>query len=137
MVKNILMVAVICVGLALGGCASDQAYTGYRDSFDQAAFGYYEAAGKPLVDLSLPAPEGQEYHLVVNRQVEPMLPQQEKDNEWVGPVSGLIDTVKTITGLAVVVNGAGTRTETIHGDYVKGYQSNPVSTSTTTTSTAP
>lgn len=82
-------VMMLAVGLLLGGCASEKAYQGYRESFNAAAEGYYKAAAKPLVDIELPAPGngGKVYHIVVNREVKQMALAQIKDSEWVTPVA--------------------------------------------------
>jgi ABC-type uncharacterized transport system auxiliary subunit len=127
--KTILALAILAM---LSGCASEEAYDRYSASQLGIAADYYKAASKPLLDLTLPAPDGKEYHLVVNREVEPIHIQQIKDSEWTAPVQGLINTAGMVAGAAVILNGAGTHTENVGGDYIKGYQANPVTTTTNT-----
>jgi hypothetical protein len=98
-IVSLLMCSLVVVNLF--GCASQQAHQNYLDAFDASAKGYYEAASKPLMDMKLPAPEGKEYHLIVNREVKPMAPQQIKDSEWTGAVIAGIAGAATV-GLGVV-----------------------------------
>lgn len=87
--------------VSLFGCADKQAYQQYVDTFDGNAKAYYDVASKPLMDMKLPAPDGKEYHLVVNREVKPLMPQQIKDSEWTGAVTAGIVGATTL-GLGVV-----------------------------------
>jgi len=85
--------------LFLPGCASQEAYQSYTDTHNMSAAGYYRAAEKPLVDISLPSPvAGQPYHIVLNREVKPMVPEQIKDSEWTGPINGLISAAGMVGG---------------------------------------
>jgi len=128
---------IICTFLlfTIFGCASETAHKQYAESYEKTASMYYATASKPLLDLTLPAPNGQEYHLVVANRVDPLEPKQIKDSEWVGPVQGLINAAGIVGGLAVVSSGAGTKTESIGGDKVSGAaaQKNTPTTTTTTT----
>lgn len=74
--------------LLISGCADKGAYQNYLGSHEKSADGYYEVAAKPLLDVTLPAPDGKEYKIVVNREVRPLVPQQIKDSEWTGAVTG-------------------------------------------------
>jgi len=129
--KNLL--TTLFIALLLSGCASKEAHQQYIDGFKAASDGYYQAAQKPLIDLTLPAPDGKEYHLVVNREVKPLTPEQIKDSEWVGPVQGLISVGGAVGGLAVVAGSAGHNTETVGGDKSGTSMENPITTTTTTT----
>jgi hypothetical protein len=113
-------------------CASETAYKEHAAAAKEMAQGYYKASEKPLLDLKLPAPEGKEYHLVVNREVKQVELKQIKDSEWVAPVQALINTTGIVTGAAVIAQGAGIRTETVGGDKFTGTQEKPVTTTTTT-----
>lgn len=132
MKRTFILVAVSAALLSLSSCADKEAHKNYVDAQKALGTEYFKAASKPLLDLTLPAPDGKEYKLVVNREVDPVLVQQIKDSEWVGPAQSLISAASVVGGLAVALDGAGTRTETVGGDYVKGYQANPTSTVTTT-----
>lgn len=101
MKKTVTLLMCSLVVLNLIGCADKGAYQQYNDSFDANAKAYYEVAGKPLMDMKLPAPEGKEYHLVVNREIKPLMPQQIKDSEWTGAVTAAIVGTATL-GLGVV-----------------------------------
>jgi len=101
MKKIVSLLMCSLVVLNLFGCADRVAYTQYNDSFDKNAASYYAVAGKPLMDMTLPAPEGKEYHLVVNREIKPLIPQQIKDSEWTGAVIASIAGASTV-GLGVV-----------------------------------
>lgn len=129
MQKIFILVALVI----LSGCASEQAYKEYSTSTTSIATAYYKAAERPLLDLKLPAPEGKEYHLVVNREVKQVDIQQIKDSEWTGPVQSLISAAGLVGGAAVVSSGAGSRTETVGGDRVSGDSMKPITTTTTTT----
>ena len=98
-IVNLLMCSLVFVNLM--GCADKAAYTQYNDTFEKNANGYYAVAGKPLMDMTLPAPDGKEYHLVVNREVKPLIPQQIKDSEWTGAVIAGIAGASTV-GLGVI-----------------------------------
>jgi hypothetical protein len=98
-IVSLLMCSLVVVNLF--GCADRAAYNTYNETFDSNAKAYYEVAGKPLMDMKLPAPEGKEYHLVVNREVKPLMPQQIKDSEWTGAVTAGIVGAATV-GLGVV-----------------------------------
>jgi len=98
-IVSLLMCSLVVVNLF--GCADKGAYQQYNDSFDANAKAYYEVAGKPLMDMKLPAPDGKEYHLVVNREIKPLIPQQIKDSEWTGAVVASIVGATTV-GLGVV-----------------------------------
>lgn len=96
--KTICM--ALCAALFLQGCASQEAYQSYTNTHMISAEGYYRAAEKPLVDISLPSPvAGQPYHIVLNREVKPMAPEQIKNSEWVGPVNGLISAAGMVGGI--------------------------------------
>jgi hypothetical protein len=118
--------------IAVSGCADRQAFQAYTDAMEPALAAYYAAASQPLLDLKLPAPDGKEYHLLVNREVKPIIPSQIKDSEWTGPVQSLIQAGAIVGGLAVMGGGTGDTTR-VGGDYVGG--SSSVSTSSTSTST--
>lgn len=102
--------------LVLPGCASMEAYQAYQESFDRAAEAYYLAAIEPLIDIELPSPvKGEVYHIVVNRDIDIMSPQQIKDSEWapvakagigaVGVVGGIIATGNAISDVATAASG--------------------------------
>jgi hypothetical protein len=91
--------------LLLSGCANMEAYQSYTESFDKAAENYYVAALSPLLDITLPAPEGEEYHIVVNREVEPMNPSQIKDSEWAPVVGKTVGVIGVVGTAAIVTNG--------------------------------
>ena len=126
------LLAIITMSVFLASCANQEAYENYSDAQLAIAEDYYEAAKQPLIDLTLPAPDGKEYKLVVNREVDPMQIQQIKDSEWTAPVQTAINVAGMVGGAAVIINGAGTHTEHIGGDYIKGYQANPTTTTTST-----
>jgi len=127
------LITILFIALLLSGCASKEAHQQYIDGFKAASAGYYEAANKPLIDLTLPAPDGKEYHLVVNREIKPLTPEQIKDSEWVAPVQGLISATGMVAGAAVIIGGAGHNTETVGGDKSGTSMENPITTTTTTT----
>lgn len=93
--------AIIALGIfGLSGCASMEAYQAYQESFEEAAAAYYLAAAEPLVDITLPSPvDGEVYHLIVNRDIDIMAPQQIKDSEWVGPVRAGIGAAGIVWGI--------------------------------------
>jgi len=122
---------VIAFSLLFSSCASETAYKAHTDAVTATAKEYYKAAEKPLLDLKLPAPEGKEYHLVVNREVKQVEIKQIKDSEWVAPAQSLINVAGIVTGAKVLSDGAGTRTETVGGDKFTGTQEKPVTTTTT------
>lgn len=76
-------VLAIIIGLSLSGCASQKAYDQYNNQFAAMATQYYKAASDPLVDIKLPAPNGQNYAIKVYREIKALTPQQIKDSEWV------------------------------------------------------
>ena len=91
-------VMVICCLLVLSGCADKVAYDAYLKSKEKGDSKYYEAASKPLLDVTLPAPEGKEYKIVVNREVKPIETKQIKDSEWTGAVvAGIVGTTLGVT----------------------------------------
>lgn len=91
---------LLIVGM-LGGCASQEAYKNYLAAFEKASDTNKVESAKPLVDITLPAPlaaNGQPqapYHVVVNKEYRPMIPQQIKDSEWTGTIMAAIG----VTGL--------------------------------------
>jgi len=97
------MKAIVFMGISvslISGCASQEAYQSYVNTHAIASAGYYEAAKQPLVDISLPSPTpGQPYHIVLNREVKPMAPEQIKDSEWTGPINGLISAAGMVGGI--------------------------------------
>lgn len=115
--------------LLLSGCASDKAYQTYTEAMSPALQAYYAAASQPLLNLTLPAPDRQTYHLLVNREVKPLLPEQIKDSEWTGPVQSLIQAGAIVGGMAVLGGNSGGDTTRVGGDYVGGAQS--ISTTST------
>lgn len=101
--RIVLTIAALAL---LGGCASKESYEAYRQSFDRAAEAYYLAASEPLLSVELPSPvKDQPYKIVVNREVEPMIPQQIKDSEW-APVAGKALGVVGTVGAAYVISNA-------------------------------
>ena len=112
-IKKITSVGLVLVMfLMLTGCASQEAYKGYLDNHSASATGYYKAAEKPLVDITLPSPiADQPYHIVLNREVKPMAPEQIKDSEWVKPVNGLISAAGMVGGIWAAGDAIGKITE--------------------------
>lgn len=97
---------IAALALLLGGCASKESYEAYRQSFDRAAEAYYLTAAEPLVDITLPSPvKGEFYTIKVNREIEPMNPQQIKDSEWAPVASKALGVVGTV-GAAYVISNA-------------------------------
>lgn len=93
--------------LTLTGCASQESYEAYRQSFDRAVEAYTLAAAEPLLAVELPSPvEGQPYKIVVNREIEPMYPEQIKDSEWAPVVQSGVAVVGTVGGAYVLSNAA-------------------------------
>jgi hypothetical protein len=97
-IMSLVMCSLIVANLF--GCADKGAYNQYTEVFNSNANAYYEAAKAPLMDMKLPAPDGKEYHLVVNREIKPLVPQQIKDSEWTGAVTAGIVGATTL-GLGV------------------------------------
>ena len=87
----------------LPGCASQDAYKNYLAAFEKASEVNKEEVAKPLVDITLPAPlaaNGQTqapYHVVVNKDYKPLVPQQIKDSEWTGTVMAAIGATGLVT----------------------------------------
>ena len=93
--KNLLHITVISsimLSVMLSGCADRQAYNSYLEAKRSNDVAYYEAASKPLVDITLPAPAGQEYKIVVNRDIKPLETKQIKDSEWTGLGTAVVVT---------------------------------------------
>ena len=100
-------VGAVLLVLSLGGCVGDSSairqanYDTYVTRVESAYNAYLASIeAKPLLDIILPAPDGQEYRVVVNREVEAPRIQQIKDDEslrfWAAVVpSGL----NLVTGL--------------------------------------
>jgi hypothetical protein len=100
------LLIIPAIGLLLGGCASKESYEAYRQSFDRAAEAYYLTASEPLVDIQLPSPvKGEFYSIRVNREIEPLSPQQIKNSEWAPVISKGLGVVGTI-GAAYVISNA-------------------------------
>lgn len=134
----------------LTGCASQEAYQVYSDTHRASAEGYYRAAEKPLVDISLPSPDPTTpYHIVLNREVKPMAPEQIKNSEWTGPVNGLISAAGMVGGIwaagdamSKITDNAGHNTTTTNtskdtsisnpGEGSVGYTGDTTTTNTTT-----
>lgn len=131
--KKIIIVAFLI--FVLTSCASEKAYKNYSDASKEMAKNYYKAAEKPLLDLTLPAPDGKEYHLVVNREVKVVELAQIKDSEWVAPFQSLVSTTGLVAGSAVIVAGAGSKTQTVGRDQVSGSEAQHNTPTTTTTET--
>ena len=94
------LLTLVSMLVMLTGCASEQAYQTYNDAYRQNAIGYYEASSKPLVDITLPSPDKlNPYHIVVNREVKQMVPEQIKNSEWTGPLNGLISAAGMVGGI--------------------------------------
>jgi hypothetical protein len=126
------------LALLTAGCANETHYPAYLDATKEAgdrealafaahAAAYYRAAAEPLVDITLPGPDGQVYQIRVARDVQPLptprtTVEQVRANEWVpvaamglGAVAGVagqwvqgdttVRTIKAISGMGV---GAGT-----------------------------
>ena len=107
--------------LLLPGCASMEAYQAYQESFDSAARAYYLAVDTPLIDIELPSPvKGEVYHIVVNRDVDLMAPQQIKDSEWVGPVRAGISAAGVVGGIWVAGNAIADIANSASGVTVAG-----------------
>lgn len=137
------MCSIMLVGTT--GCADKVSYQNYLDTFDGNAKAYYEVASKPLMDMKLPAPDGKEYHLVVNREVKPLQPQQIKDSEWTGAVTagiigttavglGLVNwgTTESINRAAVDMRRSDNEAETIQlRDYVTAFKKESIVETTT------
>jgi len=130
MVRIILL---LCV-LLMSGCASDVAHKQYADANEKLGIRYLQAAEKPLLSLTLPAPNGGEYKLQVARELKQPTVAQIKDSEWTAPVSSLINATGMVAGAAVVVGGAGHNSESVGGDKVGHTKEAPVTTITETTS---
>jgi hypothetical protein len=86
MKKLIALGAVSALALFLGGCAStvsnQQNYDAYLSQSGTDYATYINALEQaPLLDLKLPAPEGKEYHLIVNHEPAAPKVQQIKDDE--------------------------------------------------------
>lgn len=96
--KKLLYLPVIA--LMFSGCASQEAYNAYLASKAVNDANYYEVASKPLVDIVLPAPDGQEYKIVVNRDIKPLETKQIKDSEWTTPVTAAIVGATLVGGKA-------------------------------------
>lgn len=100
-------ILVMALAALLGGCVSKESYEAYRQSFDRAAEAYYLAASEPLLSVELPSPvKDQPYKIVVNREVEPMYPEQIKDSEWAPVVQSGVAVVGTVGGAYVLSNAA-------------------------------
>jgi hypothetical protein len=139
----------IFVVLFFSGCASTDAYQSYVATHTISSAGYYEAAKQPLVDISLPSPDPlNPYHIVLNREVKPMAPEQIKDSEWTGPINGLISAAGMVGGIWAagdamgnIMENAGhnttTNTETTtidnEGDGTVSYTGDTTTTTETTT----
>lgn len=130
-----IKLALVLVALVmLQGCASrDEAYQGYLKAQGEAQAAYYRAAAQPLVDITLPAPEGQEYHMVVNREIKPMVTEQQKDNEWTKPVTAAVNGLTVYGGIkaggefvSAIASGAGTRIEGDGNQYQSSGDGDPV-----------
>lgn len=99
------LLSIILLPLLLIGCAK-------QELIQQ----YYDAANKPLLDITLPAPNGQEYKLVVRRQSIP---------QYQDPVVASIKEVVKLAGsplgilggAALVLDKAGGN---VGGDYHAG-----------------
>jgi hypothetical protein len=99
--------AWLIVVLLLPGCASQESYEAYRQSFDRAVEAYTLAATEPLLSVELPSPvKDQPYKIVVNRDIEPMYPQQIKDSEWAPVVQSGVAVVGAVGGTWVLSNAA-------------------------------
>lgn len=142
---------LVALPVLLAGCASQEAYQGYLDGHKANAAAYYEAAGKPLVDITLPSPDpANPYKIVVNREVKPLPTEQIKDSEWTGPVNGLVSAAGMVGGIWAagnamdkVMSHAGhnstVNTESTaidnSGDGSVSYTGDTTTTETTTTTT--
>jgi len=97
------MKKILTIGLAflmLTGCANKEVYKKYVVAESVNRANYYEAAkNTPLVDIKLPAPDGEEYHIIVNQNIQYRAVQQIKDSEWV-PVAtaGVVGGLQFLTG---------------------------------------
>lgn len=141
---------LLCCSFLLGGCASQEAYQGYLDGHKANAVAYYQAAGKPLVDITLPSPDPlNPYKIVVNREIKPLQTEQIKDSEWTGPMNGLIsaagmvggiwaagDAMKKVTDNSGHNSTVSSKDTTIHNEgegTSASYTGDTTTTSTTTT----
>ena len=113
-------VITLCLLLGLSSCASKESYQMYKESFDRASEAYYLAAIEPLVDITLPAPDGESYHIVVNRDIDIMAPQQIKDSEWVGVARSAITTTGAVAGIVAVGNAMSDIANAASGVTVNG-----------------
>lgn len=128
---------LVIILISFSGCASETAYQGYLTAHKSNADGYYLASGKPLLDMVLPSPDPQQpYHLIVNREVKPLVVQQIKDSEWIDPVKVLTVTAGLVAGKYVdykekksdneaavdIVRSHDTATTSQVKDYVTGYK---------------
>jgi hypothetical protein len=102
--KNFWLVILV---LSVSGCADPAVYEAYRQSFDRAVEAYTLAAAEPLLSVELPSPvAGQPYKIVVNREIEPMYPEQIKDSEWAPVVQSGVAVAGAVGGTWVLSNAA-------------------------------
>lgn len=116
-VSALLLASALVIIALMSGCASQEAYTGYLDTHKVSSAGYYDAASKPLVDITLPSPTGEPYHIVVNREIKPLAPEQIKDSEWTGPLNSLIRTTGMVGGIWAAGDALGKVTENAGARY--------------------
>jgi len=97
--KKVLNAVVIISSLSLlSSCASQEAYNNYLAAKAVNDSAYYAAVTKPLLDVTLPAPDGKEYKIVVNREVKPIETKQIKDSEWTGLATATVVGATLVAG---------------------------------------